>query len=170
MQRKPLWWLLPISAQKNGVLSRRCTPPTVGRKGDYRIESGRVGQCFCSASIPLHQGAPPTVSGLLVSFKQHIHQYSRCMCQLLLRCTRPTNHSLLGGTLVGVGSASPTMLLLDGHCLANFDDVAVWIAHIAAKLPGLPGMVLRLGKKFGASAPPQLIASPDIGDPDIQEA
>jgi putative transposase len=39
------------------------------------------------------------VSGLLVSFKRQINHYCRRMYQRLLQCTRPTNHSLLGGAL-----------------------------------------------------------------------
>jgi putative transposase len=50
------------------------------------------------------------VSGLLASFKRQILHYSRRMCQRLLKCTRPTNHSLLGGTLTDLARTRSELL------------------------------------------------------------
>ena len=53
------------------------------------------------------------------------------------------------------------------NALANLDEIVVGIAHVAANLAA---MVLWLREESGAFAFPLLIAFPDIGDPDIQEA
>src|SRR5208282_3125055 len=53
--------------------------------------------------------------------------------------------------------------------LADLDDVAVWIAHVAAPFPAVR-IDPWLGNKERAFGAPLFVAGPDVGDTQIQEA
>src|SRR6478736_2270917 len=50
--------------------------------------------------------------------------------------------------------------------LAHFDQVAVWVAHVAAKLGSA---IDRRSQELGTPSTPLPITGVDIGDPEVQE-
>ena len=52
--------------------------------------------------------------------------------------------------------------------LADLDEVAVGITHVATPFPA--AIVERLGKKGRAFVAPLFVAGPDVGDTQIKEA
>ena len=52
--------------------------------------------------------------------------------------------------------------------LADFDEIAVGITHVAPPFP--PVIVQRLGKKERALVTPLLVAGPDVSDAQVEEA
>src|SRR6185437_17154930 len=65
--------------------------------------------------------------------------------------------------------ATPVLRPLPGDqcCLADFDQVAVGVAHVAAKLNAA---VCRCCQELGASRSPLLVDAVDVGDADVEEA
>jgi hypothetical protein len=52
--------------------------------------------------------------------------------------------------------------------LADFDDVAVGIAHVATPFPAV--IVERLGEEDSSFGAPIFVAVPDVGDTQVEEA
>ena len=71
----------------------------------------------------------------------------------------------LPGTLCGV-----VLEPVEGQLslLADLDEVAVWITHVAAPFPA--AIVQRLGKKESSFVAPLFVASPDVSDTQVEKA
>jgi hypothetical protein len=52
--------------------------------------------------------------------------------------------------------------------LADFDDVAVGIAHVAVPFPAV--IIERLGEEDGSFGAPVFVVGPDVGDTKVVEA
>ena len=52
--------------------------------------------------------------------------------------------------------------------MADFDDVAVGIAHVATPFPAV--VVARLGEEDRSFGAPVLVAGPDVGDAQVEKA
>ena len=55
-----------------------------------------------------------------------------------------------------------------GRVLAHFDEVAVWVAHVASPLGAV--VIERRGEEMGALGTPIFVAGPDIRYAQVQEA
>jgi hypothetical protein len=69
-----------------------------------------------------------------------------------------------------VGKLTGIFETIEGHLsiLADLDEVAVGITHVAAPFPAV--IVHRLGKKERSLVAPLFVAGPDVGDTQVKEA
>ena len=67
-------------------------------------------------------------------------------------------------------SAGAAFEMVEAHLgvLADLDEVAIGITHVASPLPAV--IVQRLGKEEGSYVAPLFVASPDVGDAQVEEA